>query len=56
MALAFCCRFSPADFIALYLSDTIVRRVFWQVMGVALSLLGMDPDLISFGFDLFQFW
>lgn len=43
-------------FIALYLSDTVVRRAFWQVMGVALSLLGMDPDLISFGFDLFHFW
>jgi Zn-dependent protease len=43
-------------FIALYLTDTFVQRLFWRVLGAALALLGVDIDLVQFGLDLFHFW
>jgi Zn-dependent protease len=43
-------------FIALYLSDTIVQRVFWRMIGIGLTFLGLDVELVGYGLDLFRFW
>lgn len=43
-------------FITLYLWETPVQRVFWQIVSGVLSVLNVDQNLIFYGLDLYRFW
>ena len=40
----------------LFIIDTPVQHLFWQLIGQILSLLGVDFDLLNLGMDLYRFW
>jgi Zn-dependent protease len=42
--------------IMLFIIDTPVQHLFWQLIGQILSLLGVDFDLLNLGMDLYRFW
>lgn len=43
-------------FISLYLWDTPVQRIFWQMVSGVMSFLDIDRNLVVYGLDLYQFW
>jgi len=43
-------------FISLYLLETPVQRIFWQIVYGVLALLNVDRNLIFYGLDLYRFW
>lgn len=43
-------------FISLYLWDTPVQRIFWEMVSGVMSLLDVDRNLVVYGLDLYQFW
>lgn len=43
-------------FITLYLWDTPVQRVFWELVYGVMSFLKVDQHLLFYGLDLYRFW
>jgi Zn-dependent protease len=43
-------------FISLYLWDTPVQRLFWQLVYGVTSFLNVDRELIFYALDLYRFW
>ena len=43
-------------FISLYLWDTPVQRIFWEMVSGVMSFLDVDRNLVVYGLDLYQFW
>jgi Zn-dependent protease len=40
----------------LFIVPNPLQNSFWQVIGIAIRLLNLDPNLIFFGLDLYRFW
>jgi Zn-dependent protease len=42
--------------VMLFVMDTPVQHLFWQLIGKILALLGVDFNLLGLGMELYRFW
>ena len=49
-------RFTFFIIFLLFFNDTPVSQFFFTLLGVAIFVAGINPNLISIGLDLFRFW